>query len=549
MGGAVNLTNLLLRLRPSNLIILFALPFICWLFFTAPNYSRSLAAIVGVEPGATRLVPGFLLTSLFYASGCYAAVLARSGNKAKPLIALVLSLVAGLLLGLTGSGLPFLNSVVANSVDPFTSSIVVPGETPRRLTDASALSVAEISGWLFSGLALLTAACLWFALFIAKGLVARRICNLVVAFHGTGIAWLVLFAHVGFAVGLVVTLRAAMTAYGLAVVMALLWVGLLQLQYKWRSCLTLAAFAVALALGAVWQLSSAKLPYVLVGSATGKVGIVQNTPKSLVDSVRFGAFPDAPSDAVDVRTFATVAEGLAAIEKGEVTGTLLPVADAPPGLPKVWETTVLPPSRAATGTALLVATVALGLLVGCGWLHRRHPLSIGAEFIVDTLRGIPMLVIILYIGLPLAGIVKSASGGFIDPPNMLRGIVAMAIAYSAYMAEIFRAGINAVPPGQVEAARSLGLSRWSTARHVVLPQAFRIIIPPMGNEFIAILKDTSLLSILSIRDVTQRMREFQSASFLPFAPYNTAAIVYVLLTLVAASLVARVEHRFRTHHR
>ena len=85
------------------------------------------------------------------------------------------------------------------------------------------------------------------------------------------------------------------------------------------------------------------------------------------------------------------------------------------------------------------------------------------------------------------------------------------------MAEIFRAGINAVPRGQIEAARSLGLSRWQTARQVILPQAFRIVIPPMGNEFIAILKDTSLLSILSIRDLTQRMRELQSATFLTFA--------------------------------
>ena len=171
-------------------------------------------------------------------------------------------------------------------------------------------------------------------------------------------------------------------------------------------------------------------------------------------------------------------------------------------------------------------------------------MSVAAEFLVDTLRGIPMLVIVLYIGLPLAGAVKAGTGGFIDPPNMLRGIFAMALAYSAYLAEIFRAGIAAVPEGQMEAARSLGLTRWQTARHVVIPQAFKIVIPPLGNEFIAILKDTSLLSILSIRDVTQRMREFQSASFLPFAPYNSAAIFYLLLTLVAASLIAAIERKF-----
>ena len=95
----------------------------------------------------------------------------------------------------------------------------------------------------------------------------------------------------------------------------------------------------------------------------------------------------------------------------------------------------------------------------------------------------------------------------------------------------------------------MGLSRWQTARLVILPQAFRIVIPPLGNELIAILKDTSLLSILSIRDITQRMREFQSASFLPFAPYNSAAIFYIFLTLAAASLVNTVERKYNVKHR
>jgi polar amino acid transport system permease protein len=210
----------------------------------------------------------------------------------------------------------------------------------------------------------------------------------------------------------------------------------------------------------------------------------------------------------------------------------------------IWQVQTLSDGHKTAAAAFGVLGLVLGLLTIGGAIHRRHPMSVAAEFLVDTLRGIPMLVIVLYIGLPLAGAVKAGTGGFIDPPNMLRGIFAMALAYSAYLAEIFRAGIAAVPEGQMEAARSLGLTRWQTARHVVIPQAFKIVIPPLGNEFIAILKDTSLLSILSIRDVTQRMREFQSASFLPFAPYNSAAIFYLLLTLVAASLIAAIERKF-----
>ena len=160
-----------------------------------------------------------------------------------------------------------------------------------------------------------------------------------------------------------------------------------------------------------------------------------------------------------------------------------------------------------------------------------------------------MLVIILYIGLPLAGAVKDATGGGIDMTNMTRGIIAIAIGYSAYMAEIFRSGIEAIPRGQIEAGGSLGLSRWQTARLIILPQALRIVTPPLGNEFIAMIKDTSLLSILSVRDMTQRMREFQAASFLPFAPFNTAAILYVVITLGCASFLKWIERRTARENR
>jgi polar amino acid transport system permease protein len=146
-----------------------------------------------------------------------------------------------------------------------------------------------------------------------------------------------------------------------------------------------------------------------------------------------------------------------------------------------------------------------------------------------------MIVIIVYIGLPLAGALKNVSGGYMDMEMLTRGIIAISVGYSAYMAEIFRAGIEAIPKGQIEAARTLGLREHHVARFVIIPQAIAIVLPALGNEFIAMLKDTSLLSILSIRDITQRMREFQAQSFLAFEPFNTAALLYVFLTLLAAS--------------
>mgnify|MGYP001146132714 CR=1 FL=1 len=530
--------KLLLRLdglRPANLLLLLALPFLIWLFATSPDYSRSLSAILGVERGSTALLPGFLLTLLLFA----APVLAVLTRHKLPFA--VAALAAGAALALSDLGQPFFASTLANAVDPANASLVVPGQSPRALTEETAATLAQISRLMAAALTLVTAALLALG-WRTKGLARRAL----IVLDGLGLAWLLLFAHLGFATGLAVTIRAGITAYILASILALIWVGLMRLQpRRWTQpiflLLALAAFAVA---GA--QMLQPRLPYALVGTADGTVGIGAGTPGQVVAAVRYGSYPDAPAGETKLKTVVKPEDALAQVQSGKLSGAVIPTPLAPPEL-ILWQTQVLPDARANLATTALVLGVALALLAACGFLYRRHPLSIASEFLIDTLRGIPMLVIILYIGLPLAGVLKSSTGGFLDPPNLLRGITAMAIAYSAYIAEIFRAGINAVPSGQIEAARSLGLTRWQTARHVILPQAFRIVIPPMGNEFIAILKDTSLLSILSIRDLTQRMREFQSATFLTFAPYNTVAIVYVFLTLIAASLVARVEHRFRNH--
>ena len=528
-------------LRPANLILLLALPFLIWLFSTSSDYSRSLAAIIGVETGSAPLLAGFVLVLILLGGTIAASLTPRKA--ALPLA--IGALGAGLLLSLTGLGQPFFASTLANAVDSTTSSLIVQGETPRRLTEAATAAVSHSSTLIASALTLANAVLLALC-FPARQVPSRIARRVLLALNGAGLAWVLLFAHLGFAVGLSVAIRAGITAYVLASMLALVWVGLMQLRPgRWTlPIFTLLAIA-ALALAA-WQTLQPRLPLALIGTTEGSVGITAGTPAQVVDAVRYGTYPGAALGDVKLRTVVTPQEAIALVGSGKLSGAVIPAPLAPPDM-ILWQTDVLPDANANLATTALVLGIALALLAACGFLYQRHPLSIAAEFLIDSLRGIPMLVIILYIGLPLAGVLKSSTGGFLDPPNLLRGIVAMSIAYSAYIAEIFRAGINAVPRGQIEAARSLGLSRWQTARQVILPQAFRIVIPPMGNEFIAILKDTSLLSILSIRDLTQRMREFQSATFLTFAPYNTVAIIYVFLTLIAASLVARVEHRFRNH--
>lgn len=548
--------SFLKRVRPSNLIILTALPFIIYLFTSSADYQRSLRAILGVENGSSAFVPGFLALAIAFSSGIALLAFSRAKSNRQQLAlgCAALNLMAAATILASGAIHPFAASVVANGVDSFTSTLVVKGVTPRQLTEAADLTLRQVEAILYPAYFILTL--IGLGLFIAarhkgpeNGLrrTGRWIIGLI---NGAGAAGLFFFAHIAFAAGVATTIRAAVAAYLLAALMGLVWVGLLQLHYKKRTGQLFTAATLLLALAATWFLTQPRDSFVLTGTLTGKVAIVSNTPSSLIGAVRYGQYPGGPATETPVRTFLGPTEAIAALAKKEdVSAALLPAASVPAGAPVLWQTETLNDRDRSTGITIAVLAIILGLLTFGGFLHRRHPLAIGSEFIVDTIRGIPMLVIVLYVGLPLSGALKDATQGVVDPPNLVRGIVAMAVAYSAYLAEIFRSGINAIPAGQVEAAYSIGLTRWQAARLVVLPQAFRIIIPPLGNELIAILKDTSLLSILSIRDITQRMREFQSASFLPFAPYNSAAIFYIVLTLAAASLVNTIERKYDVKHR
>lgn len=544
--------------RPSNLVILAALPFIVYLFASSPDYQRSLRAILGIELGSGIFVPGFLLLAVAFSAG-FAVLLLSRRKAARPRLTLAAGLIGLLATAAILAGdlvHPFIASVVANGVDSFKSDLVVKGATPRQLTEAADLMVRGVETWLWPAYAVLLLAGLGLTFAGSRAPVPSESASgragawILGTVNGAGLVFVFLFAHLAFASGLATTIRAAIAAYILAAILGLVWVGLLKLRYSRQSLLLFIGMTALFAALSAWFLLQPRDSYVLAGKLEGKIGIVTNTPAGLISAVRFGQYEGGPTTETPVRTFVTPEQAIETVAKKEdVSGALLPAAAVPADWPHLWQVDALNDRDRAAGITFAVVAIAIGLLTLGGFLHGRHPLSIGSEFIVDTIRGIPMLVIVLYVGLPLSGALKDATAGVFDPPNLVRGIVAMAIAYSAYLAEIFRSGINAIPAGQIEAAGSLGLNRWQTARLVILPQAFRIVIPPLGNELIAILKDTSLLSILSIRDITQRMREFQSASFLPFAPYNSAAILYILLTLAAASLVSLIEKKYDVKHR
>ncbi len=185
-------------------------------------------------------------------------------------------------------------------------------------------------------------------------------------------------------------------------------------------------------------------------------------------------------------------------------------------------------------------------------------------FYVEIIRGIPTLVLLLYIVLALipqaVGIINYAGEFLLEEQQGLAGlseymatlrvrdigfepraIVALAISYSAFLAEVFRAGIESVDKGQREAAYSLGMTTWQVNRYIVLPQAIRNILPPLGNDFIAMLKESSLVSIVGVDDITRLARNFNSATFTIFPAYNIITMTYLVLTLTLSMFVKAIE--------
>lgn len=201
---------------------------------------------------------------------------------------------------------------------------------------------------------------------------------------------------------------------------------------------------------------------------------------------------------------------------------------------------------------LTVAGIALalpiGLLVGLGRLSRHRGVNLVASTYVEIIRGIPLLVQLCFI---YYGLGRVLYAGFdILIPDFLAACCAMAICYGAYMGEVFRAGISAIDHGQTEASRSLGFNRFQTMRYVVLPQAWRTILPPVGNEFIALLKDTSLVSIMAMTNILQRGREYGATH--PgdiFEIYAMVAMVYLFFTLILSKLVSIMESRLNYYDR
>lgn len=218
----------------------------------------------------------------------------------------------------------------------------------------------------------------------------------------------------------------------------------------------------------------------------------------------------------------------------------------------------------ATGVKITLYVTLLGFALACllgmalalagrsRWLALRQT----ARLYIEVIRGIPIIVLLLYVafvGAPwlVDGWNWIAAPLGIEPARTRdlsltwRAIIALMVAYSAFLAEVFRAGLNSVDAGQIEAAEALGLNGWQRFRLVIWPQALRTILPPLGNDFVAMVKDSSLVSVLGVTDITQLGKVTAAANFRYFETYNMVALIYLTLTVTLSLLLRRLEAHLR----
>jgi polar amino acid transport system permease protein len=207
-------------------------------------------------------------------------------------------------------------------------------------------------------------------------------------------------------------------------------------------------------------------------------------------------------------------------------------------------------------TVSFLLVVVLGLIGGLGRLSKNRFINGIATLYVEVVRGVPLLVQLLawYFAVPqlVQRLGTQLNIPFMmtyRPEPVIMAIVGLTICYGAYMSEIYRAGIQSIGKGQMEAARSLGMSQTQAMRYIVLPQAVRVILPPLGNEFISLLKDSSLVSVVGVADLTRRGREFMGQTATPIETWTVVALLYLVMTILSARVVNWIEKKTQDQER
>ncbi len=191
----------------------------------------------------------------------------------------------------------------------------------------------------------------------------------------------------------------------------------------------------------------------------------------------------------------------------------------------------------------------IGLVLSLMKISTNRLFRILSTMYVDFVRGTPLLVQILLIYFGLPGVVREITGEAFRMDPLFAGVLACSINSGAYVAEIFRAGIQSIERGQMEAARSLGMTRNQAMVHIILPQAVKRVIPPMGNEFIILLKDSSLLMIIGVHELTRQGQLYIATTFASFPIYLAIAFIYLIMTLSISRMVNYAERRLSVSDR
>ncbi|MDF2557902.1 MAG: amine acid transporter, permease protein region, His/Glu/Gln/Arg/opine family [Bacillales bacterium] len=202
---------------------------------------------------------------------------------------------------------------------------------------------------------------------------------------------------------------------------------------------------------------------------------------------------------------------------------------------------------------LSLASVLIGIIIGflitLGRMSKNKILSISAKFYTDFIRGTPILVqvFLFYFGLPQIGIPIPEIPGLPGSREVITGIVAISLNSSAYISEIYRSGLQSIDKGQIEAARSLGLSSSQTMRFVTVPQAVRRILPALFNEFIVVTKESSIVSIVGLRDLMYVSSLVKAATYSAFESLIVIAVIYFALTSVLTKILSVMERKLSVH--
>jgi polar amino acid transport system permease protein len=214
--------------------------------------------------------------------------------------------------------------------------------------------------------------------------------------------------------------------------------------------------------------------------------------------------------------------------------------------------------------------IVLGLITGLARTSKNTAIYTISTLYVELIRGIPMIVLVLYVafgivpvGINLINLIGSWGLSLIDTGVLgtffsnlakysirnismeLRAIISLGVGYGAYEAEVFRAGIQSIGRGQMEAALSLGMSYFQAMRFIILPQAIRSVLPPLGNDFVSLLKDSSLATVLAVNELTQLGRKRRSSTFRVFETFNVVVYLYLAMTLLLSAVVRFIENKMR----